>query len=55
MLDENSIIDALEELNRMQSFMGKYVLTESADVTRIFCNVEDGLDMLSLYYKGGAK
>ena len=52
MLDENSLLEAIDALKKMQKW-GKYFnFHESGGVALIYCNLNNGYDLLNAYYRG---
>jgi len=51
MLDENSMIDAINTLSTNPMWESKISFTESAGIALIHCSLENGNDLLDHYYK----
>ncbi len=54
MLDENSLIEAINTLHNDPKWGTKFSFTESAGIALINCSLEDGIDLLEHYYKRGS-
>lgn len=53
MLDENSLVDAVNNLNADASWGKFFNFTESAGIATIQCTLPDGNDLLTRYYQKG--
>lgn len=53
LLDENSLVDAINALHEHHLFGEFFELTESAGISRILCRLKNGFDILEDYYSGG--
>lgn len=51
MLDENSIVEAVEQLSNEPQWAESFGFSEAAGVALIHCNLVDGSDLLNHYYK----
>ena len=50
MLDENTLIEAINNLNATPEWGDKFSFTESAGIALIHCTMDDGIDLLHYYY-----
>jgi hypothetical protein len=53
MLDENSLIEAVENLSSYSLWTPYFRFTESSGIALIYCSLPDGNDLLQAYYKRG--
>lgn len=51
MLDENSIVEAVDQLGNEPQWADFFGFSEAAGVALIHCNLEEGNDILNYYYK----
>lgn len=54
MLDENSLVDAIEQLKKHPQLGKNFDFVESAGIARIHCTLEDAMPLLKDYYTNGS-
>lgn len=51
MLDENSLVDAVEQLSNDPKWSSYFGFSESAGIALIHCTLTEGYELLDSYYK----
>jgi hypothetical protein len=51
MLNENSIVEAVEVLSNEPQFSNAFGISEAGGIALLHCNLENGTEILDHYYK----